>query len=300
MGFLGDLLKGVAGGIPIAGPLISGLFSGLQGQAANSAEKADREAWNKYLQDYGGAQQNVMSGLAGAGQDPFKGLTSSSTGSSFGSSTSNALTRLQEQIRKIVDPAQAGGKRALEQQVFGRLGTPAVTEGEMMRKLAETNKVYDTLGRKQEVLGAGMGPVRRLGMEQGLDADRGARLLDTLAARPELERARQFENENAANQLLNAWQGQNRDSTSRTSGTTNTTGSTFGTQQNAPDLQGLFSMFAPPAPQASMNTGFNPWLSAGADTWGALMQQMQQGKNGQSPMTMPAPGSAPLMVPYGR
>jgi len=145
-----------------------------------------------------------------------------------------------------------------------------------------------------------MGSVRRLGMEQGLDADRGSRLLDVLAARPELERTRQFENENAANQLLNAWQGQNRDSTSRTTGTTNTTGSTFGTQQNAPDLQGLFSMFAPLAPQASMNTGFNPWLSAGADTWGALMQQMQQGKNGQSPMTMPAPGSAPLMVPYGR
>ena len=300
MGFLGDLLKGAAGGIPIAGPLISGLFSGLQGNAANNAEMADREAWNKYLQNYGGAQQQIREGLGDALWNP----TSSSTGTSFGTSQTDSTTKFNNLMQKLAGSPQEQRMREKQASMLeGMMDRGPITEGERMRALGNANNVYEALARKQEVLGAGMGPVRRLGMSQGLDAERSKGLLDILSkldpegAEAQRRTSAMMGDQNAFQGL---WQGNRQSGTSQTRGTTSSQGGSTMNQTRSADPSSLMSLFAPPAPNASMNTGFNPWLSAGADTWGALMQQMQQGENGQSPMTMPAPGSAPLMVPYGR
>ena len=240
--------------MPGWGTVIGGVVGGVIGLFSSDEEKEAADAYNKWLKDNygpGGTNEKIIDQLIANGYNPFGPQITEEFGNTSQMTTSQTNERGREVMRKLADPAQRAGKKALENQVFGRLGQPAVTEGEMMRKLAQTNSVFDTLNRKQEVLGAGMGPVRRLGMEQGLDAQRGSMLLNDLAARPELERKRQFENEQAAQSLLRDWQGSSRDWNRQANTTTNMFEQFNNTRTAPPSVQNLQSLLIPPSQQST-------------------------------------------------
>lgn len=273
MGFLGDLFKGVAGAIPVAGPLIQGALGGLMTRDEN---RANRQAADLYNQFYGpGGQREqaanaLVDRLSAAGYDPFGPQTSS--GTNWGQGTTDQTTRFSNQLRQVVDPSQRAGYQALNEQVFGRLGQPTVTEGEKLRQIAATNAAYqNALQGAQDVAGMrGQGALQRAAGTMGVSAQRAGDIADYLASVPELERQRQFQNEQAAQGLIEMMKGRNESGVSRTTGTNFSTGGSTAT--GGPDTGFLANLFMPQGPMAPTQTGVNPLLAGASDAIGGLTQ----------------------------
>lgn len=308
MGFF-DFLKGAGGGAAAGAPFgpvglgIGGLVGGLGSLFGSDENQEAQDAYNKYLQDVMASRQGVLSDLKGMGINPYmsssQGTRSSQT---TGTTDTTGYRNALNQMRKVVDPAQAEGKAALEKQVFGRLGQPAVSEGEMMRRLAEANKVYGALERKVADQAGVRGPMSRPGMMTGLAAERAGSLLDTLAQRPELERSRQMENEKLAQALLGQWQGQDTRSKERFGSTQNMfqnmLGSSGSQGYSPANAMAMANLGAPPGPMSTAaGNSQGDWLNF-LGNMGAMTQQFAPGQQAPSPMTMPAPGSKPLMTPF--
>lgn len=273
MGFLGDLFKGVAGAIPVAGPLIQGALGGLMTRDEN---RANRQAADLYNQFYGpGGQREqaanaLVDRLSAAGYDPFGPQTSS--GTNWGQGTTDQTTRFSNQLRQVVDPSQRAGYQALNEQVFGRLGQPTVTEGEKLRQIAATNAAYqNALQGAQDVAGMrGQGALQRAAGTMGVSAQRAGDIADYLASVPELERQRQFQNEQAAQGLIEMMKGRNESGVSRTTGTDFKTGGS--TTTGGPNMGFLADLFMPQGPMAPTQTGVNPLLAGASDVVGGLTQ----------------------------
>jgi len=282
MGFM-DIIKGVAGAIPVAGPAISAGLGLLQGREANKGNLASQEAYNKYIRDLQARGGRAQSMFDAAGFDPFAARTTTSGGTSSG--TSDTLQRINQlQQQRVANSPQT---QALIDSIVGQnqanLDRPSVLpEGTLSRMVAAINQTGGGAERaameKAGMRGAGAG--QTYGALSGPSQARAAQIADLVAnwvpGGPQEQAMRaQFRNE-----ALGTAQSQ-AGSDTRTTGTTRTTGSTTGQTSGSStgpasmsDIGNYFNMIdpAPVGPELPMTTGQNPWLNAGQDLTQGLSQ----------------------------
>jgi hypothetical protein len=210
----GGAAKGAASGAAVGsafgpwGTAIGGALGGIGGLFSSDEEKEAAESYNQWMKDTygeGGSRQKMYDQMIAEGKNPFGPQITQNWGTEQQQMQRNMHQRTI--MERLVGKGQEKGKEALEKQVFGRLGKPAVTEGEMMRRLQNETKLQrraEESARDQAGM-RGLGAKQAMGGTMGLAADRAGRLSDILASRPEMERSRQFQNEAAAQSLLRDW-----------------------------------------------------------------------------------------------
>lgn len=269
-----------------ASALIKGIAGKKKADSANEANLAAQQAQRDWLQARQSGIDQIMGKLQQTGWNPF-GVNELGS-SQYGTEESTTRERFNEFVRQLEDPRHTAGLGKLNEQIFGRIGQPTVTEGEKLRQIAATNAAYqNALQGAQDVAGMrGAGALQRAAGTMGVSAQRAGDIADYLASVPELERKRQFENEAAAQGLIEMMKGQQRSGTrvSNTSGISNMMGS----RQVGPDTGFLMSTL-PPEPMAPMKTGNSPWAGFLGDIAGGAANIASYYANnqdsGQSPLS---------------
>jgi hypothetical protein len=266
----------------------------LLGLFSKDPQKEEADAYNQWLGDRKSAVDDLVGRFGD--WDLFGTNTLGSTGTSYGSGTSDSTTRSsgRQRMDKTIGLGQRPMYDLLNAQVQDRLGKPTVTQGEIMRNVAQRNAASEgALRAAMDTAGIrGAGALQSGAGTMGIAQQRAGGIADYLGSVEKIKRDRLFQNEQAAQSLINMMLGSDTrtNQTSRTTGQTSQFGGSTGSQEVAPQIGQLANLFLPPSPQA---TGGGFTQNNVQDILGAGGQALA-GLWGGKPKAAPPPVQQPI------
>lgn len=258
------------------GAVGGGVISWLKGKKQNDAEKAARQMYNQWLQDRSQSAQQIVDNLAANGIDVFGPQTTTSQGSTSGTSAQQfqSTSQTQQSTRPTITPEYAAIEQALRGILQQRLEQPtSLPQGYETGGIRRINDAFEAqLQQERNRLASRNIPAGSV-LGSPVERSRASQVADFRINLPLLERQLRNEDINmAGNATAQFGRGQFTEGRTNTRGsqTGQTTSNTFGTVTQPPNLSALANLLLPPAPNASMNTGFSPTLNAGGDLLSAL------------------------------
>lgn len=253
--------------------LVGGIISN---NAKNKAEQQQRAADNAFMQKSDAAKAGVLSNLQASGWNPY-GMNTLHSGSSGSSSTSGrSSTSFANQSHKITEAANQGMEDKLRSLIEGRLGTASVGAGEKANAIRAINQATAGAQRQiQNLVGARGAAAPAAGAAfTPLATARSGQIAQYLGtAVPELQRTREMDLENQANQFLLPRMGESQSGVSNSNFSQNTNSNQSGWGQQAPDIGSALALSMPTGPAQTSNTGYSGFGTAlqGAGALGSAL-----------------------------
>jgi hypothetical protein len=263
--------------LPIIGTVVSGILGFFQNKGQNQAEQQARQLYNQYLQGHTEAFNKMLELAKQHGYDPFGPQVTTTGGTTSSTGGSTTQTHGVTDTSQVVDPAQAAMKAKLESLIMGLLGTPEqVTEGEkaaMLERIGQGQRASEAkIGNAVAGMNLGGGSLQSVMLANPAANAANAQRAQYLGSEvPQQNRALAAQTRAEASGLMNAWKGGHQVSDTTGRGTTWSSGTGTSTTTAPPNYASLFSMMAPPAPQAG-KTGYSSGLAAGSDLLAALLK----------------------------
>lgn len=282
--------------MPFGGLLIAGVGAGLsaygahkKGKQADKAAKDQANLNNAFLEQQKAGQQQILSGLEGAGWNPF-GVNQLTSGSS-GSSTTNSSQDTYSKENPFTTPEYSKLDELVRGVMTDRLSRgsslPPGYEANAIRRINEAS-AGGAAAASNAAARHGLSGQQVFGLNAPIQTARAAQIADLRGNVPLLER--QMANEDmAAEGQRQAQFGTGRETRAHSTGRSTTNSNQSGFGQHGPDIDALSRLLMPPgaqqstvSPNSAAGDAFSTLGSAGMAAGSMIAGRPQGGGGGSS------------------